>query len=146
MNKLLFFGATVLLFTACGDKSNTINFNLAYSCSTTITASFGSNIPFEVKSSNVVTDIQTEANINKTEPQLITSVTAIQLQVLVTSPAGSNFDYLKDMSLYIEAEGQPKKLIGKLTELTEDGSAIKTLTIENAADLSPSELLIKGWA
>lgn len=92
-------------FSSCNKVDELTKFNLDYSTATTIPASTGINLPFNVFSPDVETDAESEFEINNTRKDLVEEIMLTKLTLDITSPNDQNFTFLKSVNIYISAEG-----------------------------------------
>lgn len=130
--------ALVLLTTAvtgCTPENETTTLNVSFTPDMTIPATHGVTYEVETFSDVVYPDLQSELEDNQSDTSLITSLEADNVQININSPSEANFDFVKDMALYLEASGLPLIKIAELKGVPTDLSTIQLELTEAAADL-----------
>jgi hypothetical protein len=105
---LLICFTTVL---SCKKLDKLTQFDLTYTSEATISAGIASNLPFDVFTPDVTTQSESEFKGHNTAKNLVQSIKLKKMQLLVINPADRNLDFLKDIELYISAEGEKEMRI-----------------------------------
>lgn len=103
----LFILANVLL----GCKTKFTQFFMDYNSEATIPASTPVDVPFDIYTPDQTTNSSYEFQINDTRKDKIQKITLEELDISIISPEGETFSFLKDISVYISADGIPEQLI-----------------------------------
>lgn len=99
----IYFGAVLLLLLA-GCKRG-INFDLNYSTSFTVPSSIGISVPVSLPTPDVETNSEQEFENNDTKTKWVQNIFLERLQATVINPANGDFDFLKSIYIYIDADG-----------------------------------------
>lgn len=91
---------------SCKKLDKLTQFNLTYTSDATISAGLASNLPFDVFTPDVTTQSESEFKGHNTAKNLVQSIKLKKMQLLVINPADRNLDFLKDIELYLAAEGE----------------------------------------
>jgi hypothetical protein len=100
---ILVFSA--LVFSGCNKDEIGIKFNMDYNTSFTIEAGNGLNLPFDFFTPDITSNSEAEFEANDTRKDKIQEIKLTSLSLSITAPSGQNFDFLKHIYLYINAEG-----------------------------------------
>lgn len=111
MKRILILSSLLLLFSVCGCKTKFTQFFMDYNSSATIPSTTPVDLPFDVSTPDQTTNSSYEFEINDTRKENIEKITLDDLKITITDPEGETFSFLKDMSVYISADGIPEKLI-----------------------------------
>jgi hypothetical protein len=106
MKKLL--GLLLLVsfvFQGCQNEEIGIRFKMDYNTSFTIEAGGGLNLPLDFFTPDVTTNSEAEFEANDTRKDKIQEIKLESLSLAITSPANQNFDFMKDIYLFINADG-----------------------------------------
>lgn len=94
-----------------GCKAKFTQFFMDYNSSTTIPATTPIDVPFDIYTPDQTTNSSYEFEVNDTRKDKIQKITLDDLKVTITSPNGETFSFLKDISVYISADGLPEKQV-----------------------------------
>lgn len=105
--RVLFLGIlAAILMTGCQAVDKLTQFNVPYSTNFTIPATSGITLPpLNIVSPTVSTNIEQTYSNNNTKADLIEEVNLTSLEMTLTSPSGSDFSFLKNVTIYINADG-----------------------------------------
>src|ERR1043165_637964 len=79
-----------------------------YESDITYNAGLPINLPVNIQTPDMATNSEQEFAINDTRKDLIESIKLTQLKLVITSPAGETFSFLKDVRIYISSPGLPE--------------------------------------
>ncbi|MCC6286860.1 MAG: hypothetical protein IT249_03155 [Chitinophagaceae bacterium] len=128
--------ALALLSTSCKKISKLTKFDINYSSETTIEAGVATLIPFDVNTPDVETQSEDQFAGHNTGKNLIQSITLKQLKISIISPEEQNFDFLKNIEVYISAEGQEEVKAAWKNDMAD--AAAKEIVLDiSTADLKP---------
>lgn len=91
--------------SGCKKDGIEINFKMNYNTNFTIEGGGGLNLPLDFFTPDVTTDSEAEFEANDTRKDKIKEIKLESLVLDITSPANQNFDFMKDIYLYINADG-----------------------------------------
>lgn len=106
-----------LFSTSCKKISELTKFDLKYNTEGTIQAGLGTLVPFDVNTPDVPTQSQEEFEGHNTGKNLIQAVQLKELKISIITPEDQNFDFLKNVEVYISAEGQQEVKIAWKSDL-----------------------------
>lgn len=90
-----------LLVTSCNAIDDLLTFTISNETSIEIKSTSPINLPSEIVTPDVTTNSSSEFNNNKTKASLVKDVKLKSLQLVITSPDGKTFTFLKSIHLYI---------------------------------------------
>jgi len=103
MKPLLAFSIlAILLSSSCKSADKFTQFDLPYQAETTIPAALGINLPFDLPTPAIKSNIEQSYEVNNTRKSLIEEVS---LKTLKLSIDEDDFDFLKKIKVFINAEG-----------------------------------------
>ena len=107
-------------------------FNLTFTETVTIPASSVINLPFNILTPNIQSNSESSFESNDTRKDLIESIKMSQMNLVLKSPSSGNFNFLKNIELFINADGLDEvKIAGKLN-MTNDNVQSITLEVTNS--------------
>lgn len=107
--RLLFLIILANIFFGC--KTKFTQFFIDYDSVATIPATIPVDVPFDVYTPDQTTNSTYEFQVNDTRKDKVQKITLEDLDISIISPEGETFSFLKDISVYISADGVPEKLI-----------------------------------
>ncbi|MBP9152167.1 MAG: hypothetical protein KBF73_07795 [Flavobacteriales bacterium] len=111
-------------------------FDIPYSVNFTIPSSIILNLPLNLPTVPVTTNTEQHFQDEGIESAWVESVKLTSLRVTITAPAGEDFSFLENISMYMNTNGQSELLIAdKIPVPAEAGNSIQ-LDVKNA-DLYP---------
>ncbi|MFT3703245.1 MAG: hypothetical protein QM802_12785 [Agriterribacter sp.] len=99
------------IFASCKKLKDLTKFDLNYNTQTTIQAGVATALPFDVFTPDVTTESQSEFQGHNTASNLIESIKLKKMNLTITSPNGRKFDFLKDIEIYLSADGEEEILV-----------------------------------
>lgn len=111
MRRIILFCSSLLVLSFMGCKAKFTQFFMDYNSSATIPSTAPVDLPFDVSTPEQTTNSSYEFEVNDTRKENIEKITLDDLRITITDPEGETFSFLKDMSVYISANGIPEKLI-----------------------------------
>ncbi len=132
MKKLIGLGLILLLFTAssCKKEGISVKFKMNYDVEFTIESGNVLNLPLNFFTPEVTTNSEAEFEANDTRKDKIEEIKMLKLDLTLTAPDGANFDFLKSIYLYIEADGLDEKRIA-FKENIADGLTFIEMNIDD---------------
>jgi hypothetical protein len=99
----------ILVFAAsCNAIKKLGQFYIDYNSQFTIAAGLPLNLPITIASPDVVTNADETFEINDTRKDLVQTIKLKQLTLTITAPQGQTFSFVKNVTVYISADGQPQ--------------------------------------
>ena len=126
----------VLIFVLfIGFSCNTIDkltqFNITNDAEMTIPATFGINIPIDIWTPDITSNSTSTFESNNTHKDLIEKITIKELKLEILTD-GASWDFLKNIELFISAEGLEEKKIAWLENIPKEG--LKTIELNTTED------------
>lgn len=118
------FGLTVLF--GCSKEGFT-KFNLDYETTVVVQSGIGINIPYSLNIPNIATNSESEFEVNDTRKDKVEHITLRELTLEITSPSGQEFDFLKDIELFISADGLDEVMLANVYNM--DNSVGNTISL-----------------
>ncbi len=121
---------------SCKKISELTQFDLKYNTETTIEAGVATLLPFDVNTPDIQSQTEDEFQGHKTAKNLIQSITLKELKISITAPEEQNFDFLKNLEIYISSDGMEELKLAWKTEIPENIG--KEIVLDNSdADIKP---------
>ncbi len=136
---LIVFTISTLLF-GCKKAEELTQFEIDYTTEVTIPSSTGINLPFDVFTPDMETNSSSAFAINDTRKDKVEFISLRKLQLVLKTPANSDFSFLKSIEIYIDADGLSEKRVAWDTEVS--SSIGKTINLE-VSDENLKEYIIK---
>ncbi len=122
MKKLLLILSIVILSTySCKEIDKLTHFNMNYEEEITIPATLGIDLPIDIWTPNIPTNSTSTFESNNTHKDLIEQIILKKMNLTITSPESSTWDFLKKIEIYISAEGLEEKKIAWLDNIPKSG-------------------------
>ncbi|TVR76144.1 MAG: hypothetical protein EA412_14280 [Chitinophagaceae bacterium] len=106
-------------------------FEIEYDQTVVIPSSSGLNLPLNIFSPEVETDAESKFRVNDTRKDLIREILLQELTLTITSPQNGNFDILKSITIYINADGLSEKKIAWKEDIPQNASSVLELETIN---------------
>ena len=120
------------LFSCKKIAESLTEFDITYHSSATIPATISLNVPFDIPLPPVTTNTEEEFENNNTHKDLVKEIYLKTLELTVTDPADGDFGFLRNIEIYISADGlREKKIAWKLNIPDNVGG---TLELETTSD------------
>jgi hypothetical protein len=116
---LVLIAASVGL-VACKALKKLTQFRVNYATSFTIPSSIVVNVPLDILTPEMQTNISQELENNNSNKDLIESVKLEEMRLTIASPAGQDFSFLKDVRLFISADGLAERQIAYKENIPEN--------------------------
>jgi hypothetical protein len=115
-----------------GCKAKFTQFFMDYNSSATIPATTPIDVPFDIYTPDQTTNASYEFEVNDTRKDKIQKITLDDLKISITAPSEETFSFLKDISVYISADGLPEKQVAYKYDI--DNSIGSTLECEETQE------------
>lgn len=120
------------LVTGCKQIDKLTQFDIDYNSSLVYGASgLLINIPLEINTPPVTTNAEEQFAINDTRKDKVESIKLTEALLSITSPQGETFSFLKDINVYLVAEGLPQVLIAHKINIPNSTGAQLQLDLDN---------------
>jgi hypothetical protein len=132
MKKLFGLGIILTLFTAssCKKEGISIKFKMNYDAEFTIESGNILNLPLDFFTPDITTNSEAEFEANDTRKDKVQEIKMLKLDLTLTAPDGADFDFLKSIYLYINADGLDEKRIA-FKENIADGLTVIVMNIDD---------------
>ncbi len=133
-------------FFSCKEIDKLTQFNLDMETTVTINAGLPVNVPFDIPTPPIPTQSTQTFENNNTSKDLIEQAKLKMMKLSVMTPANGNFDFIKDLEVYISADGLPEKKIAWVYDHPNDGQNIlnlETTTIDLKDYVKKDEISIR---
>ncbi len=123
---------TVYAQQGCKQLANLTKFHINYNTHVTIKKTLGIDLPITVLTPNITTNSSSEFAAKNTHKNLIDFINLSELDMTITSPQSSTFDFLKNIEISISANGLPDKKIAWLDNIPKTG--LKHIVLDVSTD------------
>jgi hypothetical protein len=127
-NLLTLFLAFVVLFS-CDVVDDLTKFDLDYQTNYSVASTTIINTPFSLDTPDVTTESDSNFESNNTHKDLIESIKLKSLKLTIDTPESGNFNFLKEIHIYIDAEGLEELEIANLFDLENTDSNLIELDV-----------------
>jgi len=133
MKKILFLLAIVMLATqSCKEVDKLTHFNMDYDEEITIPATLGINLPIDIWTPDIPTNSTSTFESNNTHKNLIEQIILKKMVLTIKSPDDASWDFLKNIEIYISADGLEEKKIAWKEDIPQTG--LKALEMYVSSD------------
>lgn len=122
------------LFISC-DKIDFTQFEMDYSTTYTYQAGLGTALPFTARTPEISTNSSSTFSANNTRKDKIEEINIQSMTLKIKSPNSANFDFLNEISISIDADGQDKVVIASKTNIPENGLTTLQMNVEGGVNL-----------
>lgn len=112
---------------SCKKQGGLLDFNLKYDTSSTINPGTPISLPFEIMTPPINSNSETELEGRGSQLNLINYVRLKKLELSITSPSGKTFSFLRDIFIYINADGLEEKLIASKENIPDNVGSVLNL-------------------
>ena len=124
---LLFIAFTLL--SSCSVIDELTKFDLDYQTNYSVASTTIINTPINLTTPDVTTQSESTFENNNTHKDLIESIKLKNIKLTIDTPEDGNFNFLKELHVYINAEGVEELEIANIYDLENTNSAILELDI-----------------
>lgn len=121
-----------LLFSQCEVIDKLTQFNIDNQTEFTVSSSTIINSPFDINTPDITTNSSSEFNNNDTRANLIESIRLTSLRLEIKSPSDGNFNFLKSVTIYINAEDLEEIEIASITDIPDNDLILLDLETSNS--------------
>lgn len=115
---------STIVFSSCTKDGIEINFKMDYNTNFTIESGGVINLPLEFFTPDITSNSEAEFEANDTRKDKIKEIKLESLRLSITSPDNQNFDFLKDIFLYINADGLEEQRYAFIENISNGVSSI----------------------
>jgi len=105
---IVLFIALLVSFTSCDKIDKLTQFEIDYTSSFKIPSNLGINLPFNFPTPDIETNISEELENNQSNKELIEQIFLKKFLLTIESPDNQTFRFLKDIDVFLVADGLPK--------------------------------------
>ncbi len=138
MKKISFLLISTLListFSSCNAIDKLTQFEVSYDTKFTIPSTIGIDLPFNIPTPDITTNISEKLANEQTNKELIEQLFLRKLILTTQNPKGKSFSFLKNVDLYLKTNSLPKVKVAYKHNITNSiGSELK-LDIVKDVDL-----------
>jgi hypothetical protein len=128
--------ASTLFLNGCKLIDELRTFDIPYSVEFTIPSSTILNLPINLPTASTTTNSEQRFQDEGIESAWIESIKLSSLKITITAPAGEDFSFLENISMYMNTDGQPEVLIADKVAVPENAGNSIQLEVKGA-DLYP---------
>jgi hypothetical protein len=132
MKKLAVLLALTFLIVSCDELNDLADFEFDYETTFTVPGTIPVAVKDTLESPVIETEMDEYMTDNNTDESKINKITLEELTLSINSPANSDFSFLKEIMIYIKADGMEEKMLASKTNITE--SIGDTLKFETTSD------------
>ena len=139
MQKKTFLIASIALLVAavgCSKIAELLTFSLNYTTKISVPPSSSLNLPFDLFTTDITTNSETEFSTRGTNKDHIDEVKLKTMRLAITSPSDQRFDFLSSVEVYMKADGLGELKIAESQAIPDNVGATLDLTVA-ANDLAP---------
>jgi hypothetical protein len=129
--------STLLLFIvfSCKKIDKKTQFNIENTTQSTIPSALGVNLPFDIPTPTITTNIEQEMEEHNSHKDLIEYANLKELKLSINDPTSANFDFLNDMEIFIKTDGLDKQKIAEIHNIPENQLKKLSLSVIPNIDL-----------
>ncbi len=127
---------TLLLTTGCKKFDEKTQFTYSLEEDIVIPSVIGVNLPFNIPTTDIATNIDHELEIRNRKKKRIEKIYLTRLEMNIKSPAMATFNFLKDVTIYLEADGLPRVEVAAQQNLTNTNARYLIIPTRNTTDLT----------
>ena len=128
MKSGIFLVSVMLLTVSCEEVNDLTKFDIEYDKSFTVPATLGIDTPISISTPDITTNSEEKFSGNDTKKNLIEEIIMKELVLTLQSPSDSDLSFLKNLTLYIDADGMEEREIASRMSIPNDIG--KTLEME----------------
>lgn len=108
---IVLFAILLGLTTACKPGDKFTQFDIEYNSSFTVSSGASVNVPINLFTPDVETNSESTFEVNDTRKDKIQEILLTSLLITVTAPNGKELDFLKEIEIFISANGLNEVLL-----------------------------------
>ncbi len=146
MKKIIILILSLISIISCDKIDKLTQFDLDMETQVTIPSGLPINTPFDIPTPPIPTQSSQVFENNNTSKDLIEQAKLKKMKLSIISPATGNFDFIKDIEIYISADGLPEKKIAWIYDHPNDRQNIlnlETTTIDLKDYVKKDEISIR---
>ncbi|NRD22225.1 hypothetical protein HNV10_03165 [Winogradskyella litoriviva] len=128
-NNLLTLFLAFVVLNSCDVVDDLTKFDLDYQTNYSVAATTIINTPFSLDTPDITTESDSNFESNNTHKDLIESIKLKSLKLTIDAPEDGDFNFLKEVHIYIEAEDLDELEIANVFDLENTNSSIVELNV-----------------
>lgn len=125
----MFLLVLLLSIVSCDKVDELTKFDVDYQSNYTIASSTIINTPFSILTPDITTNSTSTFENNNTRADLIESIRLRSVRITLTSPTDSNFDFLRSIRVFLDADDLEEVEVAFIEDLEDDNVATLTLQL-----------------
>ena len=119
--------ALAALLSSC-KKGGFTKFDIDYEASVIIQNGTGVSAPFSILTPDIESNSEAEFEVNDTRKDKIQEISLKSMRLEIVSPAGQEFDFLKDIELFISADGLDEIMLAYTYDINDSVGNVINIT------------------
>lgn len=111
-----------VILGGCDELDKLTQFNMNYETTYTVPSTAGIDLPLNLSTPDIATDSESKYENNNTSKDLVEEIFLKGLDLTITSPDDGDFNFLKSVTIYINAEGLSEEKIAWKEDIPNDNS------------------------
>lgn len=129
MRLLLLFILPSLLLSSCRKADRLTQFNVQYTSTATISSTATVSVPFVVITPDIETNSESTFAVHDTRKDKIQEIKLTSLNIQIVNPQTQNFNFLKEIEIYIDADGLSEILLASKYNLQNNNAQYLELEV-----------------
>jgi len=130
--KSLLLILVVIITSSCSKQFEGLtNFTIEYTQEVKVESNGGVNLPFNIGTPPVQTNTTSKFENENTAKNLIEEIYIEEVKITLTAPDNSDFSFLENITIYINADGKDEKKIAWKNPVPSNTGVVLTLDISN---------------
>lgn len=117
---------------ACKKASRLTQFDMKYNASVVVESGTGINLPFNILTPEIQSGATETFAGNNTRADLVEKIALKKCVLTLSVPAGEDFSFLNDISIYIQAQGLPDVRIAWKENIPDNPGSVLVLETSQA--------------
>ena len=131
MKRIIFILLVAVLTFSCDKVDELTKFDVDYQTNYTISSSTIINTPFSIITPDVTTNSSSTFENNNTRSDLVESIRLRSVRITLISPTDSNFDFLRSMRVFLDADDLEEVEVAFISDLQDDNVSFLDLNLTN---------------
>lgn len=113
-----------VILASCDDVEDLLTFHFNDSTTIVVESASPLNLPVEIATPAVTSNSQQQYENNNTRADLVRDVKLEELKLTIVSPEGKTFSFLRDIHIFISAEGEDEIELASLQDITSSSQVL----------------------
>ena len=131
MKRIAYILIVIMTITSCDKVDELTKFDVDYESNYTIASTTIINTPFSIITPDITTNSTSTFENNNTRSDLVESIRLRSVRITLISPSDSNFDFLRSMRVFLDADDLEEVEVAFITDLEDDNVASLNLQLTN---------------